>query len=491
MGLTPFALAELGLQLADWPRPRFTQDPYVSFDGHERLFRLDESQDKYITSPIRFPYFYPDSFSRVKPKQTTRIFCLGGSTVQGRPYSIETSFTTWLRLTLESAQPERQWEVVNCGGISYASYRLRYVAREVLDYEPDLIIVYTGHNEFLERRSFDVVKNSPRLTNVTQQTIRRSKLVSLAATIWETATGVSHDSINVDEPGGDARRTRLKQEVDALLDYRGGLEEYHRGELQHDLVTDHFRHSLTAIASAARGQQIPVVFCHPACNLKDCPPFKVETDPSLSAEQQSRFSQLWTESRHYVAKDAGQQISLLKRALQIDQGHAGALYQLAKCYELQDDHDLALQAFIAAKDADVCPLRIIEPMQDVIDEVARQWGITVVDLRPVFAARAQQTIPGDECFLDHVHPTIDGHQWIADQLFQAMIDLDLVQLSNDQWLEARQQRYHAHMQSLETSYFSRGQERLEGLRRWATGRAEKLRSDPVNEPPAVQEQVTD
>ena len=251
MGLTPFALAELGLQLADWPRPRFTQDPYVSFDGHERLFRLDESQDKYITSPIRFPYFYPDSFSRVKPKQTTRIFCLGGSTVQGRPYSIETSFTTWLRLTLESAQPERQWEVVNCGGISYASYRLRYVAREVLDYEPDLIIVYTGHNEFLERRSFDVVKNSPRLTNVTQQTIRRSKLVSLAATIWETATGVSHDSINVDEPGGDARRTRLKQEVDALLDYRGGLEEYHRGELQHDLVTDHFRHSLTAIASAA------------------------------------------------------------------------------------------------------------------------------------------------------------------------------------------------------------------------------------------------
>ena len=85
-------------------------------------------------------------------------YCLGGSTVQGRPYAIETSFTTWLELNLRTADPRYQWEVVNCGGVSYASYRLVPILRELLAYEPDLFIICTGHNEFLEDRTYASVK---------------------------------------------------------------------------------------------------------------------------------------------------------------------------------------------------------------------------------------------------------------------------------------------------------------------------------------------
>jgi hypothetical protein len=38
--------------------------------------------------------------------------------------------------------------------MSYASHRLRMVADEVLDYEPDVLILYGGHNGFVERRFY-------------------------------------------------------------------------------------------------------------------------------------------------------------------------------------------------------------------------------------------------------------------------------------------------------------------------------------------------
>jgi hypothetical protein len=55
-----------------------------------------------------------------------------------------------LELELQATQPDRTWEVINCGGVSYGSWRLVAVLKEVLQYAPDLIILATGENEFLE-----------------------------------------------------------------------------------------------------------------------------------------------------------------------------------------------------------------------------------------------------------------------------------------------------------------------------------------------------
>src|SRR5439155_19892869 len=86
------------------------------------------------------------------------IFCIGDSTVQGNPWSIETSFSSWLKISLNAAEPSRHWEVVNCGGVSYASYRMVPILQELLQYEPDLVIVHASHNEFLEDRTYGHLK---------------------------------------------------------------------------------------------------------------------------------------------------------------------------------------------------------------------------------------------------------------------------------------------------------------------------------------------
>ena len=158
LALVPFALIEIAVRLLV---PVSTADPLVDLQQLRPLFVLDQSARRWTIPPSRGNFFRPDSFLADKPPGARRIFVLGGSTVQGRPYAIETAFSTWLELSLQAAAPERRWDVVNCGGVSYASYRLLPILQEVLAYEPDLIVLYCGHNEFLEERTYASFRSRP------------------------------------------------------------------------------------------------------------------------------------------------------------------------------------------------------------------------------------------------------------------------------------------------------------------------------------------
>ena len=159
LGLLPFVLLEVVLRTVDVGDPTGYVDPFVGFGGAHPLFSLAKDQQTYETTRSHRLYFGTQSFAAKKPAGMYRVFCLGGSTVRGRPYTTETSFSRWLQVELELRDPSRNYEVVNCGGLSYASYRLARITEEVMAYDPDLIVVATGHNEFLEDRTYQDVKS--------------------------------------------------------------------------------------------------------------------------------------------------------------------------------------------------------------------------------------------------------------------------------------------------------------------------------------------
>ena len=102
MGLLFLALVELTVRLAVPSPPVNIEDPFVSFHRLSPLFTADATGTRFETARERLTAFCPQSFAAEKKPQTLRIFCLGGSTVQGRPYSVQTSFTTWLELNLRA-----------------------------------------------------------------------------------------------------------------------------------------------------------------------------------------------------------------------------------------------------------------------------------------------------------------------------------------------------------------------------------------------------
>ena len=455
--LSPLAVAELVLRLCvPAPPPRW-DDPYVTFSSRSPLFVRDPGGARFETAADRLVAFRPQSFAARKSPETFRIFCLGGSTVQGRPYSVETSFTTWLRLNLEAAQPERDWEVVNVGGISYASYRLAPVMRELLAHEPDLFVLYTGHNEFLEDRTYADQKRVPR-------SLARLHRVMLGLRSYALA-----DRWLARRRNRAAPPTVLAPQVQTRLDLDDGLTSYHRDPAWRRGVVAEFGHNLESMVRMARSAGVSVILVNPVSNLKDCPPFKSEFRTDLTPDQRQRVTELWERARALDWSKARDKIELLERAAAVDDQHAGLLFLVGMCHERIGQEAEARQWFVRAKEADVCPLRILEPMHEIITEVAGRHDVPLVDARAMIEARSEDGIPGDEWLLDHVHPTISGHQLVADALSETMVGMDLVRIP-DHWQDARERLWHDHVASLNDAYYAQGVARLKRLQEWSRGR---------------------
>jgi hypothetical protein len=222
----------------------------------------------------------------------------------------------------------------------------------------------------------------------------------------------------------------------------------------------------------ARSAGAAVLLMNPVCNLKDCAPFKSESDQRLVARNKLRFDDLM--QRAAKSTSADQQIDLLREAVQLDPRHADGWYQLGQAYLVANQDDAAWEALLRAKDEDVCPLRMIEPMRKIIEECGQTSGVRVVPVMDLFKEKSPHKIPGDELMLDHVHPSITGHQMIADLTVDALAQQGIAKIGEN-WKEVQQRRYREHLATLDTPYYARGQEHLDGLRKWAQGRVKKLR----------------
>lgn len=466
LGLSPLAVFEGACWIGGWGRPSLHDDPFVGFHGVRPLFVLNEDESRYEIPQSRQAYFRPESFPATKVEGEFRAFVLGGSTVQGRPFAIETSFTTWLELSLKAAQPERKWDVVNCGGVSYASYRLVPILEEVLGYQPDLIILYTGHNEFLEDRSFDHIKDRSFLIDGPLTAASKLRSFTLLREGLLRLRGRSSSDPPEDRP-------ILPEEVEALLDYRGGLEEYHWDARWRQNVIEQYRFNLKRMVQMARDAGVDVFLVNPVANFRDSPPFKSEHRSDLTPEEHAEWESLTTDALALLrekVRDLSEATRLMEQACEIDPQHAGGFYHLAQCYLAAGRFDDAYDAFLKAKDLDVCPLRILQPMNDAVVEVARQNRVPLLDALELFRNQEPDRIPGGFWLVDHVHPAVMGHQLIAETLAEMLVAKGIVK-PRKEWKIAQKRLFEEHLDSLDSLYFNRGLDQLNALRGWAQGRA--------------------
>ncbi len=452
-----------------------SEDPFVGFASYVPLFVPAERNDGtpvLRTALNKRPLFNFQEFPREKADGAFRIFCLGGSTVQGRPYSVETSFTTWLQLDLEAARPETNWEIINCGGISYASYRLVPIMAELLDHEPDLFVVYTGHNEFLEDRTYGHVKRTPRVLVRLHRTLLGLRSYALADRWLADRRAKRTDAAR-------PLKTVLAPEVRAKLDLRKGLEAYHRDPMWRQGTIDHFHRNLETLVRMARNVEVPVILVNPVANLKDCPPFKSQFRTDLTEAEREHVLNLWERAQQLGWSNVHEKIGLLEQAAAIDNQHAGLLYLIGMCYEHVGRATEAKQWFVRAKEQDICPLRILEPMHEAILEVAAQYHVPLADARATIEQQTEDGIPGSDWLLDHVHPSIAGHQLIAEALYQVMAEMNLAPPPGD-WRARRENRRQQHLATLNDAYYAQGKARLRRLQEWSRGRIPKSSAHPAD-----------
>jgi len=425
-----FVVCEVLLALCGVRPVLYDEDPFVGFASHIPLFveqPQDEGEPLMVTAKNKRTYFNHQKFSRQKAPGVFRIFCVGGSTTYGRPYEDLTSFSGWLRELLPVADPSQKWEVINAGGISYASYRVCGVIEELIEYEPDLFIIYSGHNEFLERRTYSDMFETPKTWTAAQQLVNRTRTFSALKKILKRPQ-TSQDS------------TILESEVNTILDHSFGPEDYTRDDTLRGQVIDHYRFNLGRMIDMASSVNAGAVLVVPASNLKNCSPFKSERRSGMDQAESQQVESLVTHAREL--QEAGkfeEALPALDEAREIDDRYADVEYLRGLIlYEL-GDYEQAKASLIRAMDEDVCPLRQLTAMRTVLSEVAAEREVPLFDFSASIENRAPNGIPGEEIFLDHVHLTIAGYKRLALDLVDSMSQQGIVRIAEG-WDEGAVER---------------------------------------------------
>lgn len=418
-----FALLELGLTWFGVEPILQARDPFVGFSSQVPLFQSERGADGttwMVTSPTKLVWFNHQAFPASKAKGTKRVFCVGGSTTYGRPYDDSTSYSGWLRALLPKLDDTSQWEVINAGGVSYASYRVAKVMEELATYEPDLFIVYSVHNEFLERRTYAAMFERPQFLTMAESQVGRLRTY---AVIDRWLRRLQLSAIHEVEQGRGWTEF-LPAEVDERLNHTIGPTDYHRDPEWRARVLAHYRFNLKRMVAIARQAGADIVFVTPASNESACSPFKSEFPDGMSEGNKAAFQLAMKAWQDDEAEDSDAARLAIEAALRIDPLHAEAHYRLGRTLTKLGQYEDAHQSFIRALDLDICPLRAVSEISQALRDVALELQVPLVDFEQLLHEKSLRELGtpslGETYFLDHVHPTMDVHRqlavWIVDTL---------------------------------------------------------------------------
>lgn len=403
------ALLELALWGAGVSPAYHYRDPFAGFTPQVTHFQVDKDdagQEIVTLVPSKKDVLNPQRFLSRKPSGVYRIVCLGGSAVYGRPFYDLTSFPGWLRALLPKADPSRKWEVINAGAISYASYRIKGLMAELARFEPDLFILYTGENEFLERRTYAEVFNTPAWLRNAAGLASRLRLA--------TVTQRGLERVGFIKPAGSKKPTGIEENVHRIPVDLAGPDAYTRDETFHRQVLRHFEASLNAIADIAGQAKAGLLLITPVSNLRDFAPFKSENKTSLSPDELQRWKAAYDNGRSLMKQGRWEESSqAFDAALALDDRHAHLLYAKAQALLAQGKDAAAREYFARARDEDVCPLRALSATLEILRKVAAKRGAGLLDWDRTAGTVAEHGIPGGDLLCDHVHLQISASKRLA------------------------------------------------------------------------------
>lgn len=440
-----------------------SRDAMMDFSSGSPLFVDSPSEPGMLTTaPDKMRPFNVQTFSRIKSPGTKRIFCLGGSTTYGHPYDDRASFCNWLRHMLPRADPSVRWELINAGGISYGSYRIAAMMKELVRYEPDFFILYSGHNEFLENRTYAHLTRMPRFIRWVQGAMECSRGYSLLVETYRRLGGP--------RPGKKSKPI-LPGEVQAILDNSYGPDNYTRNDTLTREILFHYRASVTRIVGKAKQAGAGILLVSTPSNLLDCAPFKSELSGGLTQDQaRSADSAFQAGMRFFHAARFDSAIGAFEAGLRIDSRHPDMLFHIGKSYHQSGDFQTAHAYLTRARDEDICPLRAFTEAPEWLNRIARKESVPYLDFNAILEETVREReghpLPGKRDFHDHVHLTVENHRLLAVNMVEKLAEAGFIKPASD-WKSVLPQVTEEVMASLDRRAYGMAMHTLAKTLNWA------------------------
>jgi tetratricopeptide (TPR) repeat protein len=370
-----------------------------------------EAGKRYFTDQLNATTGNREPFRKTKAAGTLRLFVLGESTTIGYPYFHNGSFHRWLQYRLMRSFPDKKLEIVNISLTAVNSYTVLGFAREVVDYQPDAILIYTGHNEYygaLGVGSTNRLGSSPALINGLLW-LRQFRVVQLLTQAWGKIARLFSAGAS------KAGKTRMELMV--------GDQQIGYGSPLFDLGLQQFKTNMGKTLELFHRRGIPVFLSNVVSNLRDQQPFV-----SLPVAGSGGGSGSIGDSGS-ARKGTGGLASMSTggSASMTTGGSASDNFAAGVRAWAQGDYPTAKQAYTRAKDLDALRFRAPEGIDSIIDELSRQYDNThLVDTRGAFQAASDHGIVGNSLLLEHVHPNLMGYALLSDVFFRALQQQGLI-----------------------------------------------------------------
>jgi lysophospholipase L1-like esterase len=391
---------------------------FIEYKGDKDylVFNLDASK-KFFTEQQIATKGNSEIFKKKKESNTIRIFVLGESTTIGYPYFHNGSFHRWLQYRLTHTYPDKNFEIINLSLTAVNSYTVLNFAKEVVNYEPDAVLIYTGHNEYygaLGAASTQTLGSNPRVINFIL-CLRGLKLAQLVINFYADIKN-AFGSTGL-KPGGDRMQLMVaKQEIP----YRSDL--YEKGVIQ-------FRDNMDQIMNLFSKRHIPLFVSNLVSNEKDLKPFiSFKPDSIKSPRFKINFA---LGEKAFKKNDLDSAEIYFKKASQLYSFSALCNYYMGQLAGKQGDFALAGKYFLKAKDLDGLRFRAPEQFNEILAQLCNKYREThLVDIRAAFENNADHHIIGDELTVDHVHPDLKGYAIMSDVFYEAIKKYQVVPATN-------------------------------------------------------------
>ncbi|MFQ5506586.1 MAG: GDSL-type esterase/lipase family protein [Planctomycetota bacterium] len=354
----------------------------------------------YRTVDPRLPY---QSILRSKPPGSIRVIIFGGSATAGLGFSPNVTFARHLDRMLHMAYPDRTVEVVNLGIVAISSKQVKLLVDDACrHYSPDLVIVYSGNNEFLEIHAEKYAQ-----ANATPWTRALDLLASTH--FYRLVTGlVQGPAPSLAEQVASHDDLRMTQDA-IIQDIELGAEEI-------SAVVDRYAENIDEMVRSSSTSGTPILLMSVASNWKwrgrsDLP------DDWLAQVLDSEGEP--TPGRYADA------IEVLDRKLRdetADERHEW-LFRRAVAHERLGNTAAARRDYRAAMNADPHLRRAIDAANERVREVAERRNVPYLD---TIERIAPDGIPGFEHFYDYVHFSPRGAVLVAAEIFREVDQLGIL-----------------------------------------------------------------
>lgn len=398
-----FAALEGALRLAGLgadPPPLFVSAP----DHPEYRVQNPDVALRYFDRSDPIPYAVPTFFLAEKPDSALRLIVQGGSTAAGYPFYHELAFPARLQRRLEQTFAGRKVEVINTALTAVNSFALLDQADEVIAERPDAVLIYAGHNEYYGALGVASTRQFGRSPALTRWALRLGGL----RTVQSARRLLGAGAPGRDEPG---RSLMERMAGRRLVPFEETL--YHRGLAQ-------FASNLDRLLARYRDAGVPVLIATLAANERDQPPF---VSLAGSIEDSLAWSRRLERARSLLAeRDTTRAEEALTAAIDAAPGAAEAYFHRARLADARRQWTTALGFYLAAKDRDALRFRAPEAFNRIIRETAEHHGAVVVDVQAGLRMGTQGGILDRTVMLEHLHPTLDGYERMADVFYDALLD---------------------------------------------------------------------